>query len=153
MIITKKRISNPHIAIKINEKQMTKGVEEMLDKFFHKSLRSLLNINWTMFVSNLEIRRRTNMELISETVRKRRWRWIGHVLRMDRTEHARTAITWKPDGRRKPGRPKTTWRRMVEKEMKSMGMNTWEDAGRVAKNRALWRNLTSGPILPMERRT
>ena len=131
---------------------MTKCVEEMLEKFFHKSLRMLLNVNWTMFVSNVEVRRRANLELISQTVKMRRWKWIGHVLRMDRTEHARIAVTWKPDGRRKAGRPKTTWRRMVEKEMKTMGIRSWEDAARVAKDRALWRNLTSGPILPMERR-
>ena len=92
------------------------------------------------------------MELISETLRKGRWRWIGHVLRIYRTEHERVAITWKPDGKRRPGRPKTTWRRMVEKEMKLMGLNPWESMARVAKDRALWRNLTSGRILPMERR-
>ena len=99
----------------------TKSVEDKLDKFFHKSLRQLLYINWTMFVTNAELRRRTGMELINQLIRKRRWKWICHVLRMDRSEHARIALTWKPDGRRKPGRPKTTWRRMVEKERNQMG--------------------------------
>ena len=31
-----------------------------------------------------------------------------------------TALTWKHEGQRKVGRPRTTWRRTVEKERKSL---------------------------------
>ena len=55
-------------------------------------------------------------ERISEEVRRRRWNWIGHVLRKDRTDDCAVALGWTPEGRRKRGRPKTTWRRMVELE-------------------------------------
>ena len=56
------------------------------------------------------------MKKISEEVKQRRWKWIGHVLRIDDNCHCMTALTWLPEGRRKVGRPKAKWRRTVEKE-------------------------------------
>ena len=53
---------------------------------------------------------------ISDAVRRRRWQWIGHVLRKDRSSDCAVSLGWTPEGRRKHGRPKTTWRRMVEGE-------------------------------------
>jgi hypothetical protein len=47
---------------------------------------------------------------------KRRWQWIGHVLRMDNNMNAGTALDWAPEGKRKRGRPKETWRRTVKKK-------------------------------------
>ena len=48
---------------------------------------------------------------------KRRWQWIGHVLRINNNRNARTALDWAPEGKRKRGRPKEPWRRTVEKEV------------------------------------
>ena len=44
-----------------------------------------------------------------------------HVLRMDHSSHCTSALTWTPEGTRKVGRPKTTWRRTVEKEREHLG--------------------------------
>jgi len=38
----------------------------------------------------------------------------GYIMRKDREEHCITALEWRPEGRRRPGLPKTTWRRLVE---------------------------------------
>ena len=70
--------------------RMTKGDEAKLDTFQHKCLRRLLKIYWPMRVSNEEVRRRANTEIISEL--KRRWTWIGHVLRMDNSCLPRVAL-------------------------------------------------------------
>ena len=105
-----------------------------------------------MHVSNEEVRRRANNETISELVRKRRWTWIGLVLHMDNSYLPRVALTWAPEGKRKRGRPKETWRRTVEKERMAMGFNTWVEAGLAAANRVSWRSMISSPILHMERR-
>ena len=131
---------------------MTKGDETKLDTFQHKCLRRLLKIYWPMRVSNEEVRRRANTETISELVRKRRRAWIGHVLRMDNSCLPRVALTWAPEGKRKRGRPKETWRRTVEKERMAMGFNSWVEAGLAAANRVSWRSMISGPILQTERR-
>ena len=42
---------------------LTCGEEQLIDRFQHKSLRSLLRINYTMRVTNEEVRRRTCVEL------------------------------------------------------------------------------------------
>ena len=94
---------------------MTKGDDAKLDTFQHKCLHRLLKIYWPMRVSNEGVRRRANNETISELVTKRRWTWIGHVLRMDNSYLPRVALTWAPEGKRKRGKPKETWRRTVEK--------------------------------------
>ena len=102
---------------------MTKGDEAKLDTFQHKCLCSLLKIYWPMSVSNVEVRRRTNAETISEPVRKRRWTWIGHVLRMDNSCLPRVALTWAPEGKRKRGKPKVMWRRSEWQWVSILGLN------------------------------
>ena len=71
-----------------------------LDVFLHKSPRRLMKIYWPIKISNEEIRNRANISTISEQIFRRRWMFIGHVLRMDPNKHPKTAFTWAPDGRR-----------------------------------------------------
>jgi hypothetical protein len=75
-------------------------------------------------ITNTEARKRAGHEKISTIVKKRRNQWIGPDLRMDNNRNARTALDWAPEGKRKRGRPKETWRRTVEKESKPLGFNT-----------------------------
>ena len=103
-----------------------------------------------MCASIEKVRRRTNTETISELVRKRRWTWIGYVLRMDSSYLPRVALTWAPERKRKRGRPNETWRRTVEKERMAMGFNSWVEAGLAAANRVSWRSMVSGTILQRE---
>jgi predicted ArsR family transcriptional regulator len=130
---------------------MTKGDEKILDTFLHKYIRSILKIYWPEKITNTEARRkRAGLEKISTIVKKRRWQWIGHVLRIDNNRNARTALDWAPEGKRKRGRPKETWRRTVEKERKQLGFNTWAEATRQVQDRSKWRGLVHGPILHEE---
>ena len=78
-----------------------------------------------------------------EEVKIRRWKWIGHVLRMEDNSDCVTALTWKPEGRRKVGRPRTTRRRTVEKERNELGWKSWNEAKRVARNRGSWKESTA----------
>ena len=61
-------------------------------------------------------------------------RWYGHVLRREEDNVLREAFDFKVDGPRKRGRPKYTWKRKVEDEIKKIGLRK-EDA----TNRAKWR--------------
>jgi len=100
--------------------KMTKRDEVKLDTFLHKCLRRLLKIYWPMRVTMEEVRERAGTYTISEQIRRWRWRWIGHVLRMDHQQYPRIALTWAPEGKRSRGRPKETWR-TVEGERERMG--------------------------------
>ena len=76
-------------------------------------------------------------ESMATILMRRRWRWIGHVTRQE-ASIAKTAMHWTPEGKRKRGRPKITWRRTVEKEIKEMG-KTWEGIKFMARDRQMWR--------------
>lgn len=132
--------------------KMTKNDESLVDTFLHKSLRRMLKIYWPQKVTNEEVRSRAGIEKVSDTIKRRRWKWLGHVLRMGNTRHAKIAISWTPDGRRKRGRPKETWRRTIERERKDLGFSSWTEAAKVAAERDQWRGLVKGPILLKERR-
>ncbi|KAL9956580.1 hypothetical protein ACROYT_G038074 [Oculina patagonica] len=79
--------------------RMNKRDEAKLDTFLHKCVRRIFRIYWLMRVSNEEV------GTISEQIKRRRWRWIGHVLRMDHQQNPRIALTLPPEGKRSRGRP------------------------------------------------
>ena len=54
----------------------------------------------------------------------------------DREEHCVTALEWRPEGRRRPGRPKTTSRRMIEKERRAVGWQSWVTVRTLAANQS-----------------
>ena len=65
---------------------------------------------------------------ISDEIRRRRWNWIGHVLRGDKSSDCMVALGWQPEGKRAVGRPKTTWRRTVETERRKAVWCDWGTA-------------------------
>ena len=130
--------------------RMTKRDETKLDTFLHKCLRRLLKNYWPMKVPNEEVRRRNRTCIISELIKRRRWRWIGHVLRMNNQQNPCIALTWAPEGKKSRLRPKATWRRTVEEERQKMGFAIWSEAVTAARGRAGWRRQVNDPILPEE---
>ena len=119
---------------------MTKTISNRLEVFQNRCLRRILRIFWPRTISNDELHRLTGTETITQQVNRRRWRWLGHVLRMPPTALPRVALRWTPDGRRKRGRPRETWRKTIEREMKERGW-TWGHLERQALGRCRWRSL------------
>jgi len=54
-------------------------------------------------------------------------RWYGHVLRKEDNDWVKKCMDYKVEGTRPRGRPKKTWREIVEKDCRARGLNT-EDA-------------------------
>ena len=73
----------------------------------------------------------------------RRWRWIGHTLRTPATRTTRQALQWNPQGTRRRGRPRETWKRCVEKDMKQLGFG-WRELEKIAQDRKKWKSLIRG---------
>ena len=73
---------------------------------------------------------------------RRRWKWIGHVIRRDQNSITKTVLHWTPEGNRKRGRPKNTWRRTVERKLKSMN-HSWGTIEKMAKDRHKWRTFVA----------
>ena len=77
-----------------------------------------------------------------EVIKMRRWRWYGHVLRMQDDRLPKQAIGWTPTGRRNVGRPKDTWRRTMNREMREKNLNH-DGVVAMATDRSAWRNLVA----------
>ena len=128
--------------------RMTRADENKLDVLLHRWLRRILRIDWTLHVTNEEVRRRAGVaDTLSETVRRRRWTFLGHTLRRGPDDLAKTALTWTPVGRRKRGRPKETYRRTVERERNQMGFQSWGAAANKAEDRDAWKSLIAGATI------
>ena len=108
--------------------KMDEGDARKLDTFQFTCMRRIIKIRWPYVISNKDLLKRTETKRVSVEDKTRRWKWIRHVLRMERNSHCRTALTWQPEGKRRRGRPRTTWRRTVEHERKEMGIASWEKA-------------------------
>ena len=100
--------------------------------FYNSCLRKICNIYWPNKIRIVELRKKTDGINMSLEIYNRRLRWLGHVRVLRVPE-------WTPSGRRKRGRPKTTWRRTVMKELEEMGL-TWGEAQTKARHRSVWRS-------------
>lgn len=119
--------------------KLRKDLTKKLRVFVNRCLRSIFKIRWPKVISNNELRDMAGQEDIAVEIARRKWRWIGHVLRKDQHDITRESIFWTADGKRKRGRPKTTWRRTAESELKKIEL-TWKTVVAKAKNRTGWRN-------------
>ena len=72
-----------------------------------------------------------------ENKRKRKFRWIGHTLRKEDGEIPKAALHWNPQGNRKRGRPRNSWRRSVIKE----AGRSWNELRCLAADRRKWKGL------------
>ena len=118
---------------------MNKGDNKLVDTFQNKCLRKILKIKWEDHIKNSEINKRTGIKPVSQEIQRKRWKFIGHMLRKDPGNDFNVALSWAPEGKRKRGRPKTTWRRMIELERKALGYNTWAETRTAATNKDQWR--------------
>ena len=119
--------------------KLTKKEEKKLDTFQNKCLRRIMRIRWQQHVRNETVLEIAGMEKVSQMVRRKRWNWIGHVLRREQGNDCAVALGWTPEGKRGKGRPKTTWRRMVEKERNAAGWHSWQSTRATAADRGKWR--------------
>ena len=99
-------------------------------------------------ISNRDLLARCQQEDTETIITRKRCRWIGHVLRKDANSITKVSIHWTPEGKRKRGRPKTSWPRAVKAEM---NMNhSWGTIQRLASDRQGWRSFVAA--LPANRR-
>ena len=85
-------------------------------------------------ISNEELWRRAEETVISIQIKRRKWNWTGQALRKGHDIIEREVLDWNPQGQRKSGRPKQTWRRSVHNEAVGEGKSLGE-VKQLARNR------------------
>ena len=71
-------------------------------------------------------------EPVAKQILRRKWSWIGHTLRKPASSTTRQDLAWNPQGKRNRGRPRNSWRRDTEAELKQQGTN-WSRMTRAAR--------------------
>ena len=67
-------------------------------------------------------------------------RWLRHVTRMAPNIIPKAALHWIPPGKRKRGRPRTTWRRTITSELEEISFSIGQ-AQYVTKDRGRWQQI------------
>nr|XP_022307486.1 uncharacterized protein LOC111113483 [Crassostrea virginica] len=107
---------------------------QKLEVFQNICLRRIQGIFWPEKIRNEDLLKRCNCHSIAEELKKDRFRWLGHVRRMTNERLPKVALRWTPPGKRKPDRPRTTWRRTVLAELQDLGYSL-SQAQHLAKDR------------------
>jgi hypothetical protein len=97
---------------------------------------------------------RTNDELqvmyrkpnIVTTIKVRRLKWAGHVVRMSDDRTVKRVFVGKPDGRRKAGRPKLRWLDCTENDLKSTAVKRWR---KKAEDRSVWTSILKEALVEL----
>ena len=123
--------------------QTSKKYTNKMQVFTNRCLRRILNIKWMDKISNQKIWTRTKQIPVEVEIGKRRWKWIGHTLRKPYTSITRKALEWNPQGKRSRGRPKGTWKRVMEEDIDKSGQ-AWTSIKKMAQDRDGWKAFVGG---------
>jgi hypothetical protein len=100
---------------------LTKALEFKIDVFQRSLLRRVINTRRIDKMSNIILYRKTNTTPWSETIKKRRLNWFGHLLRLPDNTPAKLALQeYHRKTKRPPGKPKTTWMNLIKKDLTSL---------------------------------
>ena len=111
----------------------------------------IMRVCWPDVISNKDLWIRTGQEpIVTTIIRRRCWKRIGHTLRKGERNITHHAMDWNPQGTRKPGRPRTTWRRSIQKDLKEINM-TWYEAKRAAQDRQNWKAIVDVLFSPWDK--
>ena len=95
------------IIVRCGKLTLTRTLEKRLDGAYTRMLRAALDISWTKHITNIELY--GNLPKITDTLKERRLRFIGHVWRKT-DETAQKLLLWEPtQGKRKRGRPRYSY--------------------------------------------
>jgi len=112
-----------------------------LQTFINKCLRKILNIHWPEVISNKDLWERTQPSRIEESIKRRKWKWIGHMPHKPEHNITLCAMEWNPQGFRRRGCPKQYWKLSVQDKLACEKNITWTEAKKTSKNRVRSRSI------------
>ena len=98
---------------------LTKNKEKKVDTFQRNLLRKIMNIKWPQVITNEELMIKTKQTKWSDTIRKKRLSWYGHLCRLNEETPSQAAlkhIRTNNNMKKMLGGQKTTWIKTLEKD-------------------------------------
>ena len=100
---------------------------KFLEAAHHKFQRRILGISWRDKVRNEEVREKTTLQTLDLTIKERRLRWLGHVLRMGSSRLPKQSIYWEANNTNwRLGRLRKSWLDIIRRDLKEIGLS-WEE--------------------------
>ncbi len=127
--------------------------------FFQRNLlRQILDIWWPYKISNKDLYKCTKQEPWSQNIKRRRVRWLGHLMRLPvETSVQQASQESLCPTKRPPGKPKTTWISRVNQYLKEISSKLYlssQALQAITQDRDQWRHMTrSKSALPTKGRT
>ncbi len=136
---------------------MSKTDEKNIDSFHRKQLRQVLGIKWPHKIKNEKLYEKTKTQPLSKTITERRWKLLGHIMRLPEECPARRAMQYyfeKRTCKKFPGRKRTTIITTINRDIQRaknkypsfkviplISLVSLQNIYTKAKNRTLWRSI------------
>jgi hypothetical protein len=117
--------------------KITQDIINKLQTFVNRCLRNILRIWWPKTITNKDLWETTQQIPFGREIKIRKWKWIGQTLRKDQNTITRQGLDWNPQGERRKGRSRITWKRTILTELQEQNVS-WKEAKLMAKNRVRW---------------
>ena len=114
--------------------KLTKGSENKLIRAQRAMERSMMKLTLRNKKRASWIRQNTKVDDIIESIKIQKWRWAGHVARLQDNRWTKRLTEWMPRGKRLRKRPNARWR----DEIVRFTGNLWQ---RQASCRSTWKRL------------
>ena len=97
---------------------ITRTIAKQIDSFHRRMMRQAINIRWPKKISNVNLYNKTKVEPWSQTIKRRRLNWRGHLMRMPNDTPARISMyeALQPSTKKR-GKTPTTWLKVIEKDL------------------------------------
>ena len=96
-----------------------------------------MNIKWADKITNEELWRITHQKAIANQIKGRKWNQIEHTSRKQEGAIEKTVLDWNSQGYRRRSKPKRTWRRTIEEEIRNR--RSWNEVKGIAGDRSAWK--------------
>ncbi|XP_063595009.1 uncharacterized protein LOC134771986 [Penaeus indicus] len=122
----------------------------LLERFHQRCLRTILNIHWSDYVTNVEVLEQAEISSIEAMLLKSQLRWAGHVSRME--EHRLPKIVLYGElstGHRDRGAPKKRYKDSLKKSLGACQIDhrQWST---LAADRQAWRHTVHQAVASFE---
>jgi len=120
---------------------VTEKTQALLDVWMRSKMRRMLGSSLFDRMTNEELHARTASIPLTDMIRERRLRYLGHIVRYPSDRWVRLVLNAEFEGYNK-GSQKKTWLKTIAADLKSLHAS-WEDC--LDRNR--WRDICSGEIV------
>jgi len=123
---------------------VTEQTLSLLDVWMRSKMRRMLGATLFDHLNNEDLHKNTESIPLTEMIRERRLRYIGHIARYPEERWVRLVLNAKVEGyeRKQRGAPKKTWLSTISADLKSLHAS-WEDC----MDREHWKGVCSGEIV------